>query len=102
MFPGDLDYFPVPDKNTAGIIIFHQVSLSVIKYLEDGKCGVGHLPDLTDGQRLHDGFDALFQKWRRLKNIVPRILAVRVERMLAFYPAPHSVRQDHYIGILRF
>ena len=59
--PGDLDYFPVPDKNTAGIIIFHQVSLSVIKYLEDGKCGVGHLPDLTDGQRLHDGFDALFQ-----------------------------------------
>ena len=57
----NLHKLSVPDKYASGIIIFHQIRIPVVVYLQYTEGGISHLPDLTDGESLTDGIHTLLQ-----------------------------------------
>ena len=59
---GDRHQFAVPDENAAWIIKLHQIGSTAVKHLKDTEGGVGYLPHLADGQRLHYRFHTLLQR----------------------------------------
>ena len=43
----------VPDEYASGIIIFHQIRITIMVYLQYAEGGIGYLPDLADREGSH-------------------------------------------------
>ena len=58
---GNRNQFSGTDKDTARIVKFHQIGVSVMEYLQDTEGRICHLPHLADRERLHDRLHAFLQ-----------------------------------------
>ena len=95
----NLHKLSVPDKNASGIIIFHQIRIPIMIYLQYAEGGISHLPDLTDGESLTDGIHTLLQG-SPIEEHGSQYLRGQRGQDIGLDSASHTVRQNHNVGIL--